>query len=289
MIFEAGFIPHLEEHTAVYGDFSEPRQRWYFIRDLQREKATSKTFSFEKFEDLTDKDVEETIQNSAPTDYHGAVDALYSAAARKDGKSRWGEKMPRYVLQISWLASTFPDSQIVHIVRDPRDVAASICRAGWKRTLRDAAAYWKKRVTAGRKQGESVEDGRYHEVNYESLLKSPVETLEGLSECLGVQFASEMVKNEQTASETLPAAHQEAYTELFSKLDRPIDSSRAHAWKREMTRREIADVEDVAAPVMEEFGYEASGVTVPPLRKGVRWIKEQVIPAGKAKNSFLVK
>ncbi|WP_423824962.1 sulfotransferase [Salinibacter ruber] len=34
MIFEAGFLPRLVEHTSVYGDFSEPRQRWYFVRDL---------------------------------------------------------------------------------------------------------------------------------------------------------------------------------------------------------------------------------------------------------------
>lgn len=281
MIFEAGFIPRLEEHSSIYGDFSESRQRWYFIRDLQREKATSKTFAFDKFENLTDEDVERAIRNVAPTDYRGAVDALYSAAAQKDGKSRWGEKMPRYILQVSWLASTFPGSQIVHIVRDPRDVAASICRAGWEKNLRDAATYWKKRVVAGRNQGYSIDDGRYHEINYERLLQSPVKTLEELSECLGVQFTSEMVKNESSGTEALPAAHREAHTELFSKLDRPIDPYRGYAWKREMTRREIADVEDVAAPVMEKFGYEVSRSKVPTLRRLKRWAKGKLVPVGR--------
>lgn len=280
MIFEAGFLPRLQEYTSDYGDFSRARHRWYFIRDLQREKATSKTFAFDKFESLTEEDAERAIRNVAPTDYYGAADALYSAAARKESKSRWGEKMPRYVLQVSWLASKFPDSHIVHIVRDPRDVASSICRAGWKQTLRDAAAYWKKRVIAGRKQGDSIEDDRYHEIRYEELLKSPAETLQDLAVHLDVRFASEMVKNERSATETLPDAHREAYTELFSRLDRPIDPSRAHAWKREMTQSEIADVEDIAAPVMEAFGYEVSGTTVPPLRKGVRWTKEKLISMG---------
>ncbi|MCS4119437.1 hypothetical protein GGP60_003135 [Salinibacter ruber] len=250
-------------------------------RDLQREKATSKTFAFDKFENLTDEDVERAIRNVAPTDYRGAVDALYSVATQKDGKSRWGEKMPRYVLQVSWLASTFPDSQIVHIVRDPRDVAASICRAGWKRTLRDAAEYWKERVTEGRRQGRLVDGDRYYEVKYEMLLRNPTETLQELAGHLDIQFRSGMVENDNSADDTLPEAHREAYGELFSSLDRPIDPSRAGAWEREMPQRDIADVESVTAPIMEEFGYEVSGASVPLRTKGARWLKGKVIPFGR--------
>jgi hypothetical protein len=189
--------------------------------------------------------------------------------------------MPRYVLQVSWLASTFPDSQIVHIVRDPRDVAASICSAGWKRTLRDAAEYWKERVTEGRRQGRLVSGDRYHEVKYEMLLRNPTETLQELAGHLDIQFRSGMAENDGSADDTLPEAHREAYGELFSSLDRPIDPSRAHAWKKEMTRRDIADVESVAASTMREFGYQVSGATVPLPRRGVRWIKRKLTPIGR--------
>lgn len=275
MIFEAGFLPRLSSRRSVYGDFSTPRQRWYFIRDIQDEKATSETFAFEKFENLSDQEAEAAIREVAPTDYPGAASAIYAAAAQKENKSRWGEKMPRYITQIEWLASTFPDSHIVHILRDPRDVAASICRAGWEGSLRRAAQRWKTTVSEGRRQARSVEDERYHEVKYETLLQNPTETTKRLARRLDIAFDSEMVKG---TPGNIPDSHREAHPDLFSKLDQPIDPSRAYAWKREMSPSEVADVESVAAPLMKELGYDITGAKPPIAVQGVRWCKDKAVP-----------
>jgi uncharacterized pyridoxal phosphate-containing UPF0001 family protein len=86
MVFESGFIPNLRERTEDYGNFTHPRQRWYFIRDLQCSKATSETHPFEKFEGLSDVEVAEAIRASAPTDYPGAVRTLYQIYAHKNEK-----------------------------------------------------------------------------------------------------------------------------------------------------------------------------------------------------------
>jgi hypothetical protein len=271
MIFEAGFIPRLKDRADDYGDFSEPQQRWYFLRDLQREEATSQTVAFEKFENLTAEEAELSIRNAAPTDYRGAVDALYSAASRKENKSRWGEKMPRYVLHISWLASTFPDSHIVHIIRDPRDVAESIRRAGWQ-NLRDAAESWKERVAVGREEGRQVEEGRYHEVKYEELLNKPKKTLESLASKIKINFSKRMLRVESSSGSTIPESHLEAHDGLFNNINKPIDKSRSQSWKREMTEREVSEIESVAAPVMKKVGYKLSGAKVPFWVRGVRWM-----------------
>lgn len=137
MIFESGFIPNLRERVEDYGNFEQPRQRWYFIRDLQRSKATSKTHPFEKFEGLTDVEAEDALNASAPTDYIGATRALYQTYARTTGATRWGDKTPRYTLHIDYLSTAFPDSRFIHFLRDPRDVARSICSAGWAQDLAD--------------------------------------------------------------------------------------------------------------------------------------------------------
>lgn len=278
MIFEAGFLPRLETYSSDYGDFSTPQQRWYFIRDIQREKATSRTFAFEKFENMSAQEAEAALREVAPTDYPGAARAFYSAAAKKEGKGRWGEKMPRYITQIEWLASTFPDSHIVHIIRDPRDVAASMYRAGFEENLHDAAERWAKRVSAGREQGQNVEETRYHEVKYETLLKAPTETSKRLAQSLHIEFDSGMTEG-TAGGEDIPGPHRKSYPDLFSKLDQPIDPSRAYAWKRELTRREIAEVEKVAGSVMKMLGYEVTGARIPFSTQCKRWCRDKVMAA----------
>lgn len=185
--------------------------------------------------------------------------------------------MPRYISQIEWLASAFPDSHIVHIIRDPRDVAASVCRAGFEDSLRDAAERWKDSVSEGRKQVRSVDDSRYHEVKYEELLQDPSGTSRRLAQRLDIAFDSEMTEG-TAGSRNVPRSHREAYPDLFSKLDQPIDPSRAYVWKREMSRKEIADVEGVAASLMEKLDYEITGAELPISVRGVRWCRNRVGP-----------
>jgi len=271
MLFEVGFVPHLASTQQEYGDFSTAQQRWYFIRDLQSQESTCGAFAFDKIEDVSEEEAEEALREAAPMDYTEAVDVLFSAAAAQDEKPWWGEKMPEYVFHVEWLASAFPRCHIVHIIRDPRDVAASVYRAGWTPSLPDAALFWKERVSAARSGGRTIRKNRYHEVRYESLVQDPVEELRKLSRRIDVQFESEMTATHRGGTDAIPEAHRGL--DQFSLLDRPVDSSRAYAWKRELADREIADIESVAAPLMRDLGYEVTGRTVPLGVRGARKAK----------------
>ena len=55
-----------------------------------------------------------------------AIRATYSAYAKEQSKRLYGDKTPSYVLQLPLISSLFPEARFVHIVRDGRDVAASI-------------------------------------------------------------------------------------------------------------------------------------------------------------------
>ncbi len=54
------------------------------------------------------------------------ITRLFQKNAVGDGKLRWGDKTPYYVLHIPKLLEWWPDAQIIHIVRDGRDVALSL-------------------------------------------------------------------------------------------------------------------------------------------------------------------
>jgi len=56
----------------------------------------------------------------------GQYDALYVDAKKKFGQAKYvGDKIPGLYKRYRWLAENFPGATMIHIVRDPREVACS--------------------------------------------------------------------------------------------------------------------------------------------------------------------
>lgn len=100
--------------------------------------------------------------------------ALASILALKPGASVVVEKTPSHSVHVEQIARYAPQTRFVHIVRDGRDVAASLVSAGdgwgaaWgaPRTITDAAEIWVEYVTHARR-AEGL--GPYYELRYENL------------------------------------------------------------------------------------------------------------------------
>jgi hypothetical protein len=93
------------------------------------------------------------------------------------------DKNPAYAKYVDDINRLIPDARFIHIIRDGRDVAASMIAAreqiGYGTgTVRASAAAWKEHVLRGR--GARKYGGRYMEVRYEDLLASGVQTLESV-------------------------------------------------------------------------------------------------------------
>jgi len=272
---ESGFIPELFKNRNDYGDFETAKNRWYFLRDLQTSKATSKTIAFDIFE-LDDEDAESALHEAAPTDYSGAIDALFSKTAEIHKKARWGNKTPTYVLHISLINTLFPNAKIIHIVRDPRDVAASILKAGWTSTIKESALYWNKRVNAGMK-GRSLGKDTYYELKFETLLKNPKEEIKSICNWLEIGFRDEILhryKEDDNRSSIVK------HDNLFDLIGKPIDASRAYAWKESMSKADIAEIEEVNRDLIKEFDYELINMAIPVRRKLYRWTYNKMLSTG---------
>lgn len=143
--------------------------------------------------------------------YYGGVDQaefdavvrgfiLARLGARADAQTRWlGDKTPNYFKHLDQLHRLFPDAKIIHIVRDPREVAVSRMafskRAGaadacipgsqqHRATLDGAVQSWTDAVTkvdafAG------ANPGLVHEVGYLDLHADPIGEAERLFAFLG--------------------------------------------------------------------------------------------------------
>jgi len=258
ILHETGFLDVLRKRSDDYSDLTRASHRWFLIRDLQTNAATSETKSFSAF-DLTLEEAESSIRNAAPTDFYGAARALFEAAAQKKDAVRWGDKTPRHVTDISWLATSFPDAQFLHIIRDGRDVARSMCEAGWKPSVRSASQNWKNYVKAGRRAGYNLASGRYREVSYERLVLNPESTLQTLCDWLGLAYAPAMLRFHKQSRRLLPDAHDK----LYSNTQNPLDPSRVQSWKDELSPRQVADIEAIAGDLLVDLGYTLTGHRVP--------------------------
>jgi hypothetical protein len=251
MLAETNFMVPLLERAADYGDFSTPAQRYFFIRDLVTHQATSRMKSFPNF-DLTFEQAEAALKAVAPTDYPGACGALFAESARQAGKSRWGDKSPGQVMCIKWLASAFPTGRIIHIIRDPRGCVASMKAAGWRGgQIRELARYYVQRVTAGQSSGRKLPPEVYTEIRYEQLVAEPQAVLRRLCEWAELTYDDSMLQFYRRAGEDIAPAHQY----LFPRAHGPVGASRAESWKKDLTEMEIAEVESVCGPLMQQLGY----------------------------------
>lgn len=110
------------------------------------------------------------------------------------GKRRWADKTPMYVLHIDLIDAVFPDAQVVHVIRDPRDVVTSHReRFGYWSALK-AVVKWPRYVARGRELGARLGPERYHEVRYEALVHEPESTMRSLLAFLGEAWSDTVLE-----------------------------------------------------------------------------------------------
>ncbi|WP_263819095.1 sulfotransferase family protein [Salinibacter sp.] len=269
---ESEFLLSLHENTDHYGDFTDPHQRWFFIRDLQTTEVSMGAYAFSIF-DLSVHEAETALADRAPTDFAGAAAALFDASAHKHGKQRWGDKTPHYVRHIEWLSEAFPESQFVHMIRDGRDVARSRVEAGFTVSMRRSARHWKEEVQTGRRAGRLLPAHRYRELFYEDLVRNPKPLLQDLCDWLDLEFTEALFAFDESGDASVPDEH----AHLHDKLNAPVDPSRAQAWKNSLSSREIADVEAEAGDLLRELGYKLTGKHVPLWLRGLRGLHRNTL------------
>jgi hypothetical protein len=186
--------------------------------------------------------------------YADAIDAVYRAYARPRGKTCWGDKTPRYIERLPWLAERFPAARFVHVVRDGRNVALSYADVPFgPKTVAGAARLWARRVRAGLDAGRALGPERYLELRYERLVAGDAgleEHARRLCSFLGVAFAPIMLRyGEVAAGEALPKSAQ------LNPLVTAGPVVETRSWERQMPALHVEVFESLAGDVLSELGY----------------------------------
>ncbi len=221
-----------------------------------REKLLNAWFKSKLFQrsGLTREEIEPRILNKC----HSAGDflrILMETIARKQGVDRWAESTPLHLLYLPLIKKLIPDALIIHIIRDGRDVAASLNKIGWirpypwdrRRSLVLAGLFWKWIVSKGRRYGRAIGPD-YMEVHYEDLVSQPRETLARLS-----TFIDHDLDYDRIQAVALGSVHNP--NSSFGADSQQKDLSPVGRWKALHAPEEIAELESAIGDLLVETGY----------------------------------
>lgn len=197
---------------------------------------------------------EHLAELTAPTAVE-LVGAAFDLYAETHAARHCIDKTPEYVRSIETLAQAFPTSRFVHMLRDPRDTAASLVEASWGPTeYASALRFWKKRVLAGRRAGQELGPDRYLEVHYEHLVAEPTSVLQDLCAFLDIPFDPSMTSYWQQDTVAGQDARVPSDHENISRPPRIVRD-----WRQSLPERKQVLADLLLGDVIEEFGYELSG------------------------------
>lgn len=219
-------------------------------RKHQGQAGLSRLLSQEEFEAL--------CRTSART-------VLDKIAARNPGAEVIVEKSPKHALQAEFIHQIFSDAYFLHLVRDPRDTAASLLAAGrswgagWApKSVIHAARMWHAHVERARAVSAHTE--RFLEVRYEALRNEPAGELHRILEWLGIPLPLEECDTAAAACEfgalqketdgsRLPLPGERSPEGFFRK-------GKVGGWTDDLSASDIRVIDHLCAEPMRDTGYE---------------------------------
>jgi hypothetical protein len=179
---------------------------------------------------------------------------VMESVAEKQGVNRWSECTPEHVLHLKEIKREIPQAKVIHIIRDGRDVAASLDKQGWIRPLpwdkRDSllvsGLYWQWIVESGRRLGRKIVPD-YMEVNFERLVANPRDELPAIADFVEQKLDYDEILRAGVGSVSRPNTS-------FPGQPKETAFSPVGRWK-DRTEAEIAELESLIGPLLEDLGY----------------------------------
>jgi hypothetical protein len=226
------------------------RSRWCAVSGLER------------------RDIESTVLEEC-RNIGDFLRIVMEAMCRQQGVRRWAEKSPAHALHIAEIKQSIPDSLIVHIIRDGRDVALSLANFErvhpflWSgaQTLSALGVYWKWMVRRARAAGRKIGQD-YYELSYENLMQKPSDTLAALGRFIDQDLDYPRILRAGIGSVSQPESS-------FQRSASSVDFKPVGRWKQRYSAEELAKFESLVGDCLEEFGYALASQPTDRRRRGL--------------------
>jgi Sulfotransferase family len=246
---ENRFVLPAYRQRLRFGNLEEPANRRALARFIVRARRRFPDFSLDR--GLTVKQIV-----AGPPTVGSALAIVLRAYADRFDRPRWGDKRPNYHNHIDVIMRLFPDTQIVHVVRDPRDCVASLKRMPWwKLDSYHAVSAWANSM-AHTDDASRRWPGVVVRVQYERLVADPEAELRTLCAALGEEYDPAMAEPERVAAVAVPKRkHWHSNTRVS------LTTGHVGRWRAELEPWETALCETVLADPMRSTSSDTPGCT----------------------------
>jgi hypothetical protein len=182
------------------------------------------------------------------------------------------EKTPAHSLLIPQIIKLLPQAKFLHLVRDPRDVIASMIAASkdwgtsWApRTAPQAARKWAQHVNAVEKAAPFVPTGQFLEISYEDLFREPLFTLREIVKFLNLSWSDEEItraiksndaeelRKENGTPIPVGGEHGRKNSNRVREPENFIRKARPGAWREDLTLFDRLQIEFVLRRKMPDW------------------------------------
>jgi hypothetical protein len=227
-----------------FGDLSDPA-------NLERCLSTMVHYKRMRHLQPDAERIRREFKQGEPT--YGRLFALFHQHnAERLGKPRWGDKSLHTELHADSIFAEFPNARIIHMVRDPRDRAASMMKRYEKNRGRVGAATgrWLTSVHVGERNVAKYPDN-YMVLRYETLASQPEETLRQVCAFIGEEYSPEML-----SMEAVPEMRERGGNSSYGQFERAVISTRSIGRFREvLSEEEVYFIQMFAAREMKKYDY----------------------------------
>lgn len=243
---ESHFLIPLYRGASEFGDLSRPGNVRRVLAAMYAQSANFLDTDLHGLKFDIDRLTEEFVAEGRHT-MRDIIAGIFEKNAQGENKPRWGDKTPYYVLHLPKLLDWWPKAQIIHIIRDGRDVALSMFARQHDFGIYNshcAAREWARYVDTGHALGQAIPADQYLEIRYEDLIRGQHETLATVCRFLRIAFDESVVEFKKSG--------EAGKTPLLQK---PVQRDNLEKWRKAMGARQLRVFEAGAAHTLQQFGY----------------------------------
>lgn len=204
---------HSFPESHFFPSLLKDRKRLYQKLKLSSSAATHRLKDF--LAELERKDLYQAVPSNAIFEWQHtrAFIRILDALTEEENKSSWLEKTPRHLHYIDDIQRLVPNAKFIHIIREGKDVVASVYEVthkypevwGGARNIDTCIQRWGSDFKISQRYSHQP---NHYLVSYERLTNNIQNELEALCDFLNIEFEATMLKNYRTVAQNVSLTNE---------------------------------------------------------------------------------
>ncbi len=237
----------LGQHSAIASGLETYWFDWDWT-ERDGAKLQNKFRQLASYFDLPSAHVAKFAESARTTE--SFLESMLNEVANKAGKRRWAEKTPGNIAHADRIWTAWPEAQIIHIIRDPRDVFASLREARKWDTADEFAERWCSTIGRGSRLVAKIkpDERAYLVIRYEHLISAPDTTMRRVMSFLKEEWEPQVgtFNGSEGDFEKARDATGKSSTTL-ERLREPLTNRRVGIWQNILADNDLAEIKEAIA------------------------------------------